>query len=254
MAVAAELMVDTQLASPELALVDPELAAELRSTLSPAEDRWLRPPACVEDASAESEDTPVRLEPDDAGYAESHHTQRQHEDEFIVVTPPEQTTMEELRLSSHYPILPAPKPEEASFEDSPPRCVVRVDEASAESDDEASALWAVAEVFREVEAVAERVLVDGYLTTTPDQTPADDRTRSHYPVLPASDAEATEATDAALRRIREGLTEADESPPRKRRMRRGFTLTSGVVAVCAVVALEAGVQLQVAQLPSWLQF
>ena len=205
MAVAVDLL--AQLASPELALVDPELAAELRSTLSPVEDRWLRPPARVEDASAESEDAPVRPEPDAAGYAESHHTQRQHEDEFIVVTPPEQTTMEELRLSSHYPILPAPKPEEASFEDSPPRCVARVDEASAESDDEASALWAVAEVFREAEAVAERVLVDEYLTTA-DQTPADDRTRSHYPVLPASDA----GFAAGLRSLREWSQSAQSWP------------------------------------------
>ena len=90
------------------------------------------------------------------------------------------------------------------------------------------------------------MLVDEYLTTTPDQAPGEDRTRSHYPVLPASesDAEATDATDAALRRIREGLTEADESPSRKRRIRRGFTLASGVVAACAVAALGADVQLQ----------
>ena len=253
MAVAVDLL--AQLASPELALVDPELAAELRSTLSPVEDRWLRPPARVEDASAESEDPPVRLA-DDAGYAASRDTQRLHDDEFIVATPPEQTPAEEPRLSSHYPVLPAPKPEEASFEESPPRSGARIDEASAESDDDASALRAVTEVLRKAEAVAERVLVDEHVTTMPDQTPAEDRTRSHYPVLPASDAdaEATDATDAALRRIREGLAEADASPSRKRRIRRGFTLASGVVAACAVAALGADVRLHVAQLPSWLQF
>ena len=253
MAVAVDLL--AQRASPELALVDPELAAELRSMLSPVEDRWLRPPARVEDASAESEDPPVRLA-NDAGYAASGDTQRLHDDEFIVATPPEQTPAEETPLSSHSPVLPAPKPEEASFEESPPRSGARIDEASAESDDDASALRAVTEILREAEAVAERVHVDEHVTTTPDQTPAEDRTRSHYPVLPASDAdaEATDATDAALRRIREGIAEADASPSRKRRIRRGFTLASGVVAARAVAALGADVQLHVAQLPSWLQF
>ena len=99
-----------------------------------------------------------------------------------------------------------------------------------------------------------RVLVDEYLTTTPDQTPAEDRTRSHYPLLPASESDTTDATDAALRRIREGLTAVDESPSRKRRFRRRFTLASGVVAACAVAAVGADVQLQLAQLPRWLQF
>src|SRR6187200_1960390 len=42
MAVAADLLVDAPLASPELALVDPELAAELRRTHSSVEERWRR--------------------------------------------------------------------------------------------------------------------------------------------------------------------------------------------------------------------
>ena len=134
MAVPAGLLVEAQLASPELALVDPELAAELRRTLSPVEDRWLRPPARVEDASAESEDPPVRLA-DDAGYAESRDTQRLLDDECIVATPPEQTPAEELRPSSHSPVLPAPEPDEAAFERSPPRPLASF-EPSIETDED----------------------------------------------------------------------------------------------------------------------
>ena len=173
MAVAADLLVDAPLASPELALVDPELAAELRRTHSPVEERWLRPPARVEDASAESgEAAPSQLEAaDDAGHAGSGDAEQLHDDESIVATPPEQTSIEELRPSSRYPALPAHEPEEAAFEDSPPPPLTSFDEASGESDDDASAaLWAVAEVVREAEAVAEQVLVDEYITATPERS------------------------------------------------------------------------------------
>ena len=255
MAVPANLLAEAPLASPELALVDPELAAELRRTYSPFEDRWLRPPARVENASAESEEPSAQPESaDDDGQAGSRDAEPlQHE--FTVATPPEQAPTEELRPSSLYPVLPAPEREEVGFEDSQTPPPESFGEVSAKSDD-ATALWAVAEVLREAEAVAERVFVDEYLTATPEHMPAEGRTTSHYPVLPASeaDANATDATDAALRRIREGLTEADESQSRKRRIRRGFTLGSGVVAAFAVAALGADVQPQVAQLPSWLQF
>jgi hypothetical protein len=173
MAAAANLLAEAPLASPELALVDPELAAELRTTLG-SEERWLRPMARADDNAVD-----------------------------------------------------------------------------------ASALWDVAEILREAEAAApERLLVDAHPSMTAEQTRAEAQTRSHYPVLPASetDAEATDATDVALRRIRESLTEADDSPSGKRRIRRGFTLASGMVAACAVAVLGADVQLQVAHLPGWLQF
>ena len=130
MAVAANRLVgEAPLASPELALVDAELAAELRLTLGPVEDRWLRPPARVEDASAESgQDAPVQLESaDDAGYAESRLAEQLQDDEYIVSTP-EQTPAEELRPTSHDPVLPAPAPEDAAFEDSPQRPQASSDE------------------------------------------------------------------------------------------------------------------------------
>jgi hypothetical protein len=252
MAVAADPLVDAPLASPELALVDPKLAADLRRTHSPADDRWLRPRAPVEDASAEGEATPAQLESgDDAEHAASGNAEQTHDQESIVATPPEQTFSQELRPNSRYPVLPAPEPEEVAFADSPTP-LTNFDEASVDDDDDTSAAWwAVAEVLREAEAGAEQVLVDEYIAATPDEA----QTTSHYPVLPAlPDAEATDATDVALRRIRESLSEADKSPSGKRRIRRAFMLGSGVVAVCAVAALGADVQLQVAHLPSWIPF
>lgn len=254
MAVAVDLLVEVPLASPELALVDPELAAELRRTHSSVEERWLRPPARVEYFSPESgEDAPPQLEAaDDVGHAGSGDAEQLDNDESIVAVPPEQTSMEELPPGSGYPGRPAHEPEEAAFEDSPPSPLMRFNEASRERDDDASAaLCAVAEVVRKAEAVGEQVL-DEYIAATPSEVP----TRSHYPVLPAPqpDADATDAVDAAFRRIRKGMTEANESPSPKRRVRRGFTLASGVVAACAVAALGADVQFHVAHLPSWIQF
>ena len=219
---------DAPLASPELALVDPELAADLRRTHRP-EHRWLPRPARMEAASAEEEATPPRLDSRvDAGHAGSGTAGQVHDNESI-------------------------EPEEAAFADSPSPPLTHVDEASLESADDASAaLSAVADVLREAEALAEQVVADEYIAATPDEQ----QTRSHYPVLPAPepDVEATDATDVALLRIRESLTEADEAPSPKRRIRRGFTLGSGVVAAFAVAAMGADVQLQLAQLPSWLQF
>src|SRR6187455_1305250 len=150
MAVAADLLVDAPLASPELALVDPELAAELRRTHSSVEERWLRPPARVEYFSPESgEDAPPQLEAaDDAGHA-SGDAEQPDNDESIVAVPPEQPSMEELPSSSSYPDRPAHEPEQAAVEDSAPPPLMRFDEPSSESDDDTSALRAVAGVVRE---------------------------------------------------------------------------------------------------------
>jgi hypothetical protein len=257
MAAAADLRVEPPLASPELALVDPELGAELRRTHSPVEDRWMRSPAPVEDASADRENALAPKESaDDAGHLESGDAEQQRGDGTIVATAAEQMPAAKLELGpSSYLVLLAQEPEEAAFEDSPPRPLTRFDEAPAR--DDAFAPGAVAVVHREAEAIAEQVLADEYIVATPEHTPEEEeRAPSHYPVLPAPqpDAEATDAADAALRRIREGITQANEPPPRKRRIRRGFTLASGAVTLCAVAALAADVQLQVAQLPDWLPF
>jgi hypothetical protein len=169
---------ESPLASPELALVDAELAAELRRSLCPVEDSWLRRRASSEEAPAAiEEDAPVQRDFADAlGEAESGDAEQLHDYEYIVEVI-EQTPAQSQRTSSHYPVLPAPEPEE----------------------------------------------------------------------------EAIEKTDAALRRIRERLTD-DESPARERKLRRRFTLASGATVLCALGVFAVDVQLQVAQLPGWFRF
>ena len=228
---------DAPLASPELALVDADLAAELRRTLSPVEDSWPRPPSHVENAPAEAEeDAPAPLESaGDSGHAESRDAEQLHDDEHVVSTS-EQTPAEALPPSSYFPVLPAPEPEDAAFEDSP-LPLASFDEASEESEDDTPAWW-------------EDIVV------VPEQTPVQEQRSSHYPVLPTPEQgpERFEETDAALRRIRERMNDSDESPAGKNRLRRHFTLGSGVVAMCALGVFAVDAELQVGQLPSWLPF
>lgn len=66
--------------------------------------------------------------------------------------------------------------------------------------------------------------------------------RSNYPVLPALDARTTDETDAALRRIREQIATV-EPPTRRRRVRRSFTVASGLTAACAVAVVVTEIQL-----------
>ena len=176
MAAAQHLVVgEFPLASPELALVDADLAAELRRGLRPVEDSWLRP-----------------------------------------------------RVRA----VEAPAPIE---EDAPPQPVVADELPLAES--------------RESEGLPDL----DYRVEVVDQPPAPtEQTRSHYPVLPEPGEEAMDETDAALRLIREHMTE--ELPASERKLRRRFILASGVSALCAVGVLALDVQLQVAQLPGWLGF
>jgi hypothetical protein len=167
---------ESPLASPELALVDAALAAELRLSLCPVEDSWLQAPARFEQAPAAFvEDARVQWDPaDEVGGAESGDA-HQLDDDYIVEAI-EHTPEQGQQQSSHYPVLPAPAPDE----------------------------------------------------------------------------EAIEVTEAALRQIRERLT--DESPASERKLRRRFILGSGASAVCALGVLAVDVQLHVAQLPGWLGF
>ena len=164
MAAALGLAVDeTRLASPELALVDAALAAELRLSLPPVEGTEPRGRASFEEAPAASD--------------ESAPPQRDVEDEF-----------------------------------------------------------------GEAEAGAAELHLDAeYIGSVTEEMPAQSQTTSsHHPVLPAPEAEdAIGETDAALRRIRERLT--DESPDRGRRLRRRFTVASGASAVCALGVLAVDV-------------
>ena len=115
---------ESPLASPELALVDAALAAELRLSLRPVEDSWLQAPARFEQAPDEFvEDARVPWDPaDEVGEAESGDA-HQLDDDYIVevddyiVEVIEHTPEQSQRTSSHYPVLPAPEPYEEAIEE-----------------------------------------------------------------------------------------------------------------------------------------
>ncbi len=135
---------ESPLASPELALVDPELGAGLRERLTLVEDTWLRPRVRVEPAPAMIQDeAPVppalalELDHDDVAepaqvvddepaprafvdelqVAEPARTDDVHDPEYVVDVV-EQAPAQRQQTSSHYPLLPAPlEPEERVVEE-----------------------------------------------------------------------------------------------------------------------------------------
>jgi hypothetical protein len=85
-----------------------------------------------------------------------------------------------------------------------------------------------------------------YVVVADDLPVAVDPPPSDYPELPdlGVASEALEETDAALRRIREQLT-TDDVRARKRRLRRGFTVASGIGAMAALGMLAVDTELGV---------
>ena len=75
-----------------------------------------------------------------------------------------------------------------------------------------------------------------------------------YPVLPdlGEASVALNETDVALRKIREQF--AAEKPSRRRGVRRGFIAASGLGAIAALAALAVDVQQGFVTLPGWLGF
>jgi hypothetical protein len=147
-------------------------------------------------------------------------------------------------------------------EDSSMRPRERFEEAPPAFEDDTPVQREVADEGGHAEAGDADQLHD-YIVDSIEHTPAQSqRTSSHYPVLPAPEVEryeeAIEETDAVLRRIRTRLTDespaSDESPAPERKLRRRFILGSGAGAVCVLGLGAVDVQLQVAQLPSWLGF
>lgn len=107
---------ESPFASPELALVDATLAAELRRSLSSVEDSWLRPPSSEEDPGAIEEDGSAERDfGDDPGEAETGDAENLYDYEYIVEAI-EQTPTQSQRTTSHYPVLPALEPEDELFQ------------------------------------------------------------------------------------------------------------------------------------------
>ena len=115
---ACAVVAEPQLTSPELALVDPALAAELRRELRPSEGIWHLPRARVEAILVEIEasvleermvpDAPSRAEQDDDQVLE--FVEEAAEEEAPAVTAASAP-------SSHYPVLPAPESDDANATD-----------------------------------------------------------------------------------------------------------------------------------------
>ena len=95
------------LASPELALVDAHLAAELRQCLRPVEDSCLRPRQQSKEVPASEEAAPSEQVVDDLSVAEPREAGHHESAERSEV---EDTPSEGREMSSWYPILPAPEP------------------------------------------------------------------------------------------------------------------------------------------------
>jgi hypothetical protein len=88
-----------------------------------------------------------------------------------------------------------------------------------------------------------------------DDLVLEEPTISDYPVLPdlAAASVALEETDVALRKIREHMA-SEEPSRRRRRVRKGFIAASGLGAVAALAVFAVDVQLGVATLPNWLGY
>jgi hypothetical protein len=257
-AAAPDLVVgDSAVASPELALVDADLAAELRRGLRAVEDSWVRLRVSVEEAPAAIEEVPPPqpVVADEPLWTESRESEHLPELDYIVQVVEEapaaieeespqpvradELALAESRETEDLPVLDfiVEVVEEApvAVEEEPPQPVVAGELPLVE--------------LREAEHPPDL----DYVVEVVEQPPAlTQQTRSNYPVLPEPEEGAIEETDAALRRIREHMTE--EPPASKRKLRRRFVLASGVSALCAVGVLALDVQLQVAQLPGWLGF
>lgn len=136
---AAPRLVDrvSPVASPELALVDPGLAEELRRSLSPAEHTWLRPRSDVEEYPDATEvEAPQLVSTDEPRVPATRDAEHPDHEEYVVAWAVEPTSPQSRQgeaehvvddesivdlvepiaaqsrpSNSHYPILPAPEPE-----------------------------------------------------------------------------------------------------------------------------------------------
>ena len=243
------------LASPELALVDADLAAELRRGLRPVEDTWLRPRVRAAEAPAAIEED-VPSEPviaDELPLVESRESEDLPHLDYIVEEAPAFEEDEAPQLVVADDLLHVESRESDHLPDLD-YIVEVVEEAPAVFEEDEARQPVVADDLLLVESRESDHLPDlDYIVEDVEQAPAlTQETRSHYPVLPEPEEEVIEETDAALRRIREHMTV--ELPASERKLRRRFILASGASAVCAVGVLALDVQLQVAQLPGWLGF
>jgi hypothetical protein len=195
--------------SPELALVDATLAAELRQTLRLPSEIHVRPQLVA------VEDTPLPSGSVDDLIVEPTDDLIVEPTDDLIVDPTEDHVPPAVSDAPE-PLLPAagPAAELIIFPDDTPL------------------------------AATVSVEVEDDLRPPADDAEAEesDDARSDYPVLPALDTRSTEETDAVLRRIREQIATVEPRASR-RRVRRSFVVASGLAAVCALAAVVTEIQL-----------
>jgi hypothetical protein len=111
----------------------------------------------------------------------------------------------------------------------------------------------VVDIFPEYVVLADDVRVDDGPTNDGEASADDAQSSSDYPVLPDLDdrRDALEETEAALRKIRDNMG-VPSTARRARRLRRRFTVATGLCAVTALAVYAAEVELGVAHVPGWL--
>jgi hypothetical protein len=108
---------ESSYASPELALVDAVLAAELRRSLRLVEDSWATPRVPVEEVpTAIEEDEPAQQDLGDVLVAAaSREIEPLGDDDYIVEVIDD--TAPTQHANPHYPVLPSPRSGEEAIED-----------------------------------------------------------------------------------------------------------------------------------------
>jgi hypothetical protein len=111
----------------------------------------------------------------------------------------------------------------------------------------------IVDIFPEYVVLADDVRVDDGLPTDGEASADDAESSSDYPVLPDLDdrSDALEETEAALRKIRENMG-VPSTARRTRRVRRRFTVATGLCAVTVLAVYAAEVELGVAHVPGWV--
>lgn len=258
-AAAPHLSDDALTASPELALVDLDLAAKLRADIRAGEAfrprevarpefRLLLPD--VDSADVESGQSPV---------AEELRLDAVTAEEIVARVEPVVVALES----------PAPPPAVDELSDLPDYVVLpeEADEAvlGARLAEDPAESYPTFPVFLDVvpEAPAADdgshlpdyvVLSDSEIRTDAAAAVDEASEWSDYPVLPdlGEVSEILEESDAALRKIREQI--GSDPSERRRRLRRVFTVASGLAAVAAVALFAVDVELGVVAPPGWLGF
>jgi hypothetical protein len=250
-AAAPHLFDDSLLVSPELALVDVDLAAQLRADIRTGaefrpravtrpEFRLLHP---VEIAGDVGEDDVTIGDVDELP-------------EYLV--PQDEIAIEVDPIVVALDVPPAPPVVEDLSE--LPDYIIATEEIGDEVGGGTAFLGAVPDppAVTEVSDLPDYVVLAdplGVADVPEAGASGDEPTTSDYPELPdlGVSSEVLEETDLALRKIREQLA-SEEPSPRHRHLRKGFIAASGLGAFAALAVFAVDVQQGVATLPGWLRF